>query len=211
MGSKIRRRSFNSSKKVDHRGPTKSSTRRISRLRNIRRLPRRIHTLQRVIPRSLGIRSEKTEKKTFLPKKKLHSTKQQIPPETTIQIQKKRLDTIQPVEKKEDTEQKATNFHNSTKVSSHKEEPFHNSPLEISNEKNNSWRSNTASKVLRRKTHHPSYTLQVVEFEQYCEQRCTDEEDTQEENDSDDSDPDSIEQEDIMEEISGEEGEWAEY
>ena len=50
---------------------------------------------------------------------------------------------------------------------------------------------------------------EILAFEHYCEQRCTDEEG--EESDEDLSDQDSIELEDIMEEISGEEEEWVEY
>ena len=63
---------------------------------------------------------------------------------------------------------------------------------------------------LRRQASNSSYALQVVNFERFCEERCTDEDDP-DTNDEDDSDQDSIESADIMEEISDDEEQWEEY
>ncbi len=61
---------------------------------------------------------------------------------------------------------------------------------------------NKEAEIFCRETFGSRHTLQVLEFEKECNQRCTDEED---ESGSDYSEWDTIEQEDTMEEISDDE------
>ncbi len=173
---------------MDKNRSTTSGIHSISSISRIPRIRRKLHTLPSYRIREQSLGPKKTIQKKVLPNGTKDRAEQPIPQERKIPKQVgTRVATIQRVEK-------AKQNKSIRRTEIPKVEKF----LDTSKTEKGFLHEENTSQTTR-----ADIASEILAFEHFCEQRCTDEEDdTPEESEGELSDQDMIEQEDIMDEIS---------